>query len=468
MSGVDLRIAVIGAGISGLVAALRLRQRLGPQAVIDIYEATSMPGGLLASREVDGRLLDSGAESFIVRRPEAVTLIAELGLADHVVTPTARRPAVLAGGRLQGLPRPTLMGIPADVDSVADLITPDDRDRMRTERTRPFEWTPGVDISIGELVADRFGRSVVDRSVDPMLSGVYSSRSDDIGLRAALPQLAARLDGGAENLGAAVAGLLPPPSNAPVFGALDGGYRMLVARLLDASAATLHLEHPIGAVTPDPHGWAVDGDRYDGVVVASPAPAAAGLLAAGVPELAEPLLSIETASSALVLLAIAPGVDLPDNSGVLVATGESTAAKAITLSSRKWPHLADGPGLVRASFGRFGDPVDSVSDEALIAAAIADLSTVIGLSGSAGGIGPADVLDAAVQRWPVGLPRYAPGHRDLVAAVATARPSGLTLCGSAYDGVGVPACIARAGMAVDQLVTDLASAGTRSDGTMDP
>jgi len=462
------RVAVIGGGVSGLVAALRLRQRLGPHAVIDVFEASSSPGGLLASQLVDGLLLDSGAESFIVRRPEAVALIDELGLIDHVVTPTTRRPAVLAGGRLHPLPRPTLMGVPADVSAVTDLIDPVDRDRMLAEATRGLDWSSDGDVSIGEFVADRFGRSVVDRSVDPMLSGVYSSRSDDIGLRAALPQLAARLDAGADSLGAAVTSLLPPSSSAPVFGALDGGYRLLVDRLVEISGARVHLDHPVGALTPAAAGWALDDVAYDAVIVALPAPAAATLLSAGAPGLAAPLRRIETASSALVLLAIAPGVDLPDHSGVLVATGEATTAKAITLSSRKWSHLADGPGLVRASFGRYGDPVDDTPDRALIDAAITDLGTVVDLVGSGPGLRTGDVIDAVVQRWPVGLPRYAPGHRALVAELAVHRPSGLALCGSAYDGVGVPACIARAGVAVGQVVTDLAVAGGDADGTMEP
>ncbi|GGF41071.1 FAD-dependent oxidoreductase [Williamsia phyllosphaerae] len=468
MSESDPRVAVIGGGVSGLVAALRLRQRLGSRAVIDVFEASSAPGGLLASQRVDGLLLDSGAESFIVRRPEAVALIDELGLTDHVVTPTTRRPAVLAGGRLHPLPRPTLMGIPADVSSVGELIVPTDRELMLGEASRPLDWSSEGDVSIGEFVADRFGRSVVDRSVDPMLSGVYSSRSDDIGLRAALPQLAARLDAGAGSLGAAVTSLLPPSSSAPVFGALDGGYRLLVDRLIERSGARVHLDHPVGTLAPDGRGWAVDEEFFDAVVVALPAPAAAGLLADGAPALAEPLRRIETASSALVLLAIAPGVELPDHSGVLVATGEATTAKAITLSSRKWSHLSAGPGLVRASFGRFGDPVDDTSDQALVDAAITDLGAVVELSGSEVALTPGDVIDAAVQRWPVGLPRYAPGHRTLVAELAAHRPTGLALCGSAYDGVGVPACIARAGVAVGQVVTDLAITGAGPDGTMEP
>ncbi|MGJ0121371.1 FAD-dependent oxidoreductase [Williamsia sp. MIQD14] len=472
-TGRAVRIAVVGAGVSGLVAAYRLRQALGATAVVDVFDASDTPGGLLSSRRLDGQLLDSGAESFIVRRPEAVGLIEELGLADRVVRPTSRRPAILAGGRLRDLPRPTLMGIPANAGQVVDLAEPADVERMRGDVGRPMDWTPGSDRSVGELVADRFGRSVVDRSVDPMLSGVYSCRSDDIGLRASLPALAARLDSGAPDLTSAVNGLLPPPSTAPVFGALDGGYRLLVDRLVSAGGATMHLGSPVASVDAEGAGWTVTTDSgrqtsHDAVVVALPAPAAAAVVATAAPHVARGVATVATASTALVMLALAPDVALPDHSGVLMATGEATTAKAITLSSQKWAHLATagGPGLVRASFGRYGDPVDHLSDDDLVAAAVTDLSTVVELAGASRSITAADLVDATVQRWPVGLPRYAPGHRELVTSALADVPPGLVFCGAAYDGVGVPACIARAGVAAAQVVTHLADRGPHGGGTM--
>ncbi|MBT0567956.1 FAD-dependent oxidoreductase [Williamsia sp. CHRR-6] len=462
MSGSEPSVAVIGAGISGSVAAYRARAALGPAATIDVFEAASHPGGLLSARTVGGRTVDAGAESFIVRRPEAVALIAELGLDTHVVRPTGRRPALLATGVLRELPRPTLMGIPATVDAVDDVIAPADRALMADESRRPLSWSPGDDVAIGELVARRFGRSVVDRSVDPMLSGVYSCHSDDIGVRAALPQLAARLDAGAPSLGAAISSLLPPPSSAPVFGAIDEGYRLLIDTLLETAGTRLHRECAVSAVRPSGARWevhsATDTTVADAVLVCVPASAAALILADGVPEVAAALRRVEIAGSGLVLLALRDDLQLPDHSGVLVATGEATRAKAITLSSQKWSHLSGGPVLVRASFGRLGDPIDTIDDETLITSAVADLDLISGLSGGPS-IGAEDVIDAVVQRWPVGLPRYAPGHLDIVAAVAAGRPRGLALCGSAYDGVGVPACVKRADGAVAQIVGDLAATG---------
>lgn len=352
--------------------------------------------------------------------------------------------------------------------------------RIAAEPTRPLDWRPGSDIDVHSLVADRFGPQVVARSVDPLLGGVYAGTSATIGVRAAVPTLAAALDRGATSLTEAVRAALPAPSDAPVFGGLRDGYGALVAALVEASGAALVTAtaatriargRRVGAVTrtselaaPDTDrsvateahatsaGWVVDPiGRVDAVVLATPAPITARLLRTVDPVAAEAIAGIELSSSALVAMALPRETALPDNSGILVATGEPLRAKAFTLSSRKWPHLAAREvALVRASFGRFGDDAPlSWSDDDLVAAAVADLSTVTGL--------PIDPLDAVVQRWPGGLPQYAPGHTARIATLesALATVDGLAVAGAYLHGVGVPACVAAGTAAADRVLATL-------------
>ncbi|GAB18303.1 protoporphyrinogen oxidase [Gordonia effusa NBRC 100432] len=445
-----VRLAIIGGGLSGLTAAYVARRTLGSDAVIDVYERDERPGGILRSASVAGRQVDVGAEAFVVRRPEAVALIAELGLADQVVSPSGHRPAVWAGERLHALPSPSLMGIPANAAAVGDLVDDSDRVRIDAERHRRLGWAPGTDMSVGELIDDRFGPAVTARSVDPMLGGVYSSLSADIGVREAIPALAARLDAGASSVTEAVTGLLPSASTAPVFGAVRGGYRVVVDRLAEASGAHWHCGSA-PALSGVPGDWQVGGNAYDGVVVALPAPDAARLLADTVPDAAAELGKVAMAGSALVALALAPGIELPENSGVLVATGESLRAKAFTFSSRKWPHYeGSGAVWVRASFGRYTQPV-TADDEMLIDWATKDLAHVCEVAGFPIDSAP---IDAVVQRWPSGLPVYAPGHQASMMRVLAARPAGMGFAGAAYQGVGVPACIAQARAAVAAVVAD--------------
>jgi oxygen-dependent protoporphyrinogen oxidase len=50
-------------------------------------------------------------------------------------------------------------------------------------------------------------------------------------------------------------------------------------------------------------------------------------------------------------------------------------------------------------------------------------------------------LDETVTRWGGGLPQYGVGHLDLVRRLRAGLPAGVVVCGAAYDGVGVPACV---------------------------
>ena len=202
---------VVGGGISGLVAAYRLRVTAGPQASITLFDPADRLGGVLRTERVGGQLIDVGAEAFVARRPEVPALLAELGLAGTQVGTTGARPLIYSQGRLHPMPRDTLQGIPAQASSLVGLVDEATVARMVDERTRPFAWRRGSDPAVADLVGDRFGEQVVARSVDPLLAGVYAGSAATIGLRSAVPTLAAALDRGAANLTDAVREALPPP-----------------------------------------------------------------------------------------------------------------------------------------------------------------------------------------------------------------------------------------------------------------
>ena len=444
-----MRVAVVGAGISGLVAAYRLRAALGAELELVLVERRERIGGTLHTGVLAGGPVDLGAEAFVGRRPEIPALLRELGLADQLVHPSGRRPLIWAGGAAHPMPAGTLMGIPAHANSLAGLVDEATLRQIAAEPDRPLHWTSGDDVSVADLVAERFGAQVVSRSVEPLLGGVYAGLANSIGVRSALPGLAAALDAGAPNLTAAVSRALPPPSDAPVFGGIRDGYRVLLDALLAAADPELDVDTTAADLTRTSHGWRLEPvGECDAVVLATPAPVTADLLATSLPEAARAAARIELSSSAVVALALPADTPLPENSGILIATGESLRAKAFTLSSRKWPHLADRDvAIVRASFGRFGDDsLLALSDTELVTAAPEDLATVTGIS-----IRP---FASAVQRWRSGLPQYAPGHTEIVSAIesAVAATPGLAVAGAYLHGVGVPACAASGTAAAEQIL----------------
>lgn len=442
-----MRVGVVGGGISGLAAAHRLRTAR-PDAEVTLFEAGDRLGGVLRTVELAGEAFDTGAEAFLARRPEVPALLDELGLAGALVHPGGSSPTVLAAGRVRALPTATLMGVPSTPESLQGLLSPAALARVRAEATVPLRWAPGDDPSVAELVGGRLGAEVVARSVDPLLGGVYSGSASSLGVRASVPALAAALDAGAPTLLAAVAAALPVPRpGVPVFGALRGGYGVLVDAL--AVGTPVCLGARATAVTRSRAGWdvVVDGhtEAFDAVVLAVPAPALARLLGRAV--------DVELASVAVVGLAYDGLPQLPDTSGLLVSSGEALHAKAFTHSSRKWPHLSGGPVRLRASLGRFGAAeVLQRTDHELVDLVRSDLRAVHGIT--------ADPVDTVVQRWPDGLPQYAPGHPRVVERleVAVAALPGLEVAGSLLHGVGVPACIASGRSAADRVAAHLGAA----------
>ena len=210
-----------------------------------------------------------------------------------------------------------------------------------------------------------------------MLSGVYAGSAATIGIRSAAPTLAAALDAGAASLTDAGRRALPGSTRGPVFGAIEGGYQVLLDELV-ARSRLRWVQTSVTHIAPDGPGWSLRDDEgshwhADGVIVAVPAPRLAPLLTEIAPAAAAAAARIPVASAAVLALAVPGGTPLPQQSGVLVASGERLRTKAITLSTRKWGARGNAE-LLRLSFGRFGDQVArDTSDTDLQAWALADL-----------------------------------------------------------------------------------------------
>ncbi|MFK8910251.1 protoporphyrinogen oxidase [Streptomyces sp. YS-3] len=454
-------IVVVGGGISGLAAAHRL---LESGARVTVLEAAGRLGGKLLAGEIAGARVDLGAESMLARRPEGVALAREVGLGDRL-TPPAATAAIWTRGVLRPMPRNHLMGVPADPASLTGIVSAEGLARIAQDHELPSTEV-GEDIGVGEFVARRVGREVVDRLVEPLLGGVYAGDAYRLSMRAAVPQLYALarengslLDGVARVQAKAAAG---PRDGSPVFMGLDGGMGTLplaVADAVRAGGGLIRTGTPVRALTRTAAGWLVRTDspeapaiEADGVVLASPAGPASALLAAESPSAAAELATVEYASMALVTMAFrrADLEHLQRRSGFLVPSVDGRTIKASTFSSYKWQWVTDrAPDLfvLRTSIGRYGEEEHLERDDAdLVAMSLGDLGEAVGLA--------AKPVASEVTRWTGGLPQYPVGHLARVARVrdAVAKLPGLRICGAAYDGVGIPACVAGARRAADEII----------------
>ena len=452
------RLVVVGAGITGLAAAFEWRRRR-PEDEIVVLEAGNRIGGKLHRIELAGHWYDTGPEAMLARVPEALALVEALGLGHRLVAPaTTQASVVLSDGR-HALPAGTVLGVPATADGLEGLLTAEGVVRVRAEADLPLLRLDG-DVSVGSLLRERLGDEVVDRLVEPLLGGVYAGRSDELSLRATMPGLAAQLPAAgsvraaaeaARNAGVRSRG----DADGPVFATVADGIGSLPEALVAASRADVRLRTPAHGLRRTATGLelsigpvaAPELLTADAVVVTAPAPKAARLLAQAVPGAVEPLRGIPYASMAVVAMAF-PQQDVDAGSGLLVPPVAGRLVKGVTVSSAKWPHLADGPVLVRSSVGRYRDEEQlQRDDEELTAAVVADVADLLHLARP-------EPLETRLVRWGGGLPQYLVGHRDRVAAVraAVAAVPGLAIAGAAFDGVGVPACIRDAYRAVETLL----------------
>jgi oxygen-dependent protoporphyrinogen oxidase len=455
------RVVVIGAGIAGLAAAHELGLR--PEADVLVLEASSAIGGKLRLGQLAGLPVDLGAEALLARRPEGVELAHGVGLGRSVITPLTTSARVFADGALHPLPAKTLMGIPSDVDSVrvSGLLSDDALERIAAERQAPGLPPLEQDMSVGALVRERLGREVLDRLVEPLLGGVYAGRADQLSLRATIPALAARLGSvGGSVVDAAqtvTANAARTTATDPVFISMAGGLGQLALAVANDGAFTVRTGVTVRSVTRTTTGFALtcgpvaDPEliEADAVIVATPAAKAAGLLAGVTPAASTELAEIEYSSMAIVSLAFRD-VTPPQGSGLLVGDSERASVKAITISSQKWPGTPAGLTLLRASVGRIGDVRDLQRDDGELTDLVrADLIRLTGIT--------AEPIDSIVTRWGGGLPQYAVGHVERVIRIRDAVEAlpGLAVCGAAYDGVGIPACIASAHRAAKQVLGSL-------------
>ncbi len=456
------RVVVVGAGIAGLAAAHRLLRR---GVGVTVLEASDRVGGKLLPGEIAGARVDFGAESMLARRPEAVALAREVGLTGRLQPPATASASLWTRGALRPMPKGHVMGVPGTAAALAGVLSEEGLARVERDADLP-RTEVGDDVAVGEYVADRVGREVVDRLVEPLLGGVYAGDAYRISMRSAVPQLyqaALTHDSLTEAVREIQAKAAANQQTGPVFMGIEGGVGSLplaVAQSVRERGGEILTGSAVTELRREPSGWrVVAGDRVlhaDAVVVAVPAPAAAALLRTESPQAAAELTAIEYASMALVTLAYRrTDVTLPEGSGFLVPPVDGRTIKASTFASQKWGWIADeNPDLLvlRTSVGRHRETeILQRDDTDLVEVSRHDLRQATGLD--------ATPLQTRVTRWTDGLPQYPVGHHARVARIRehVGDLPGLAVCGAQYDGVGIPACIASAYAAVDQIGGDLSA-----------
>ena len=459
------RIAIVGGGISGLAAAFTLEEqrRAGIELEYILYEASPRLGGVLRTEMIDGCLVEAGPDSFVTEKPWAADLCRVLGLGDELIgsNDADRKTYILTRGRLVEMPDGLMFMVPTKIlpTGMSPLFSWKTKMRMAQELFHPPRAVDR-DESVADFVERHYGREMVDRLADPLLSGVYGGESSSLSVRAVLPRFV-EMERNHGSLGRAMLAArkkMPKGSRKaapPLFTSLKQGMQHLaeavVARLTPSSLVT---NTPVQAIQRDDLGWVVSAgmqsDHFDSVVLALPGAAAANALRMVSSELAVELGAIEYSSSITVGLGYDAEVrhSLPPGFGFLVPRSEGKRLLAATFVHNKFPHRApEDRALLRCFFaGRNADSVWPLSDDQIVGIVRNELQQIIGLR--------AAPLFARVYKWKSAMAQYSVGHLDRLDRIERLRQQlpGLALAGNAYRGIGVPDCVRSGREAAKQAV----------------
>ncbi len=464
-----LRIAIVGGGITGLAAAHRLLE-LQPKVAssVTLFEASPRLGGVVGTQHIGDYTLELGPDSFITNKPWAVNLCRRLGIEDRLIPTDARyrRSLVLRRGRPVAVPEGFQLMTPARVWPVltSPIFSWWGKVRMGCEYFLPAKQDVH-DESLGHFVRRRFGQEVLDRLVQPLVGGIYTSNPERLSLRATLPRFldmeqqhgslirasrtAAKSAGANEHASGARYGL---------FATLAGGTQELVQVLADriSREAQIHVGCPVTRLVPlESGGYELTAQGqppqiFDRVILTLPTYRVAELVQPFAAEWSRALREIEYASTTIVVSGhrLADIRHPLDAFGLVIPAIEHRRILAVSFTSRKFPNRApEGHVQLRTFVGGAMQPeYFGLSDEDTKQLVREELREILGVTGTPD--------FEVVARYPRSMPQYHVGHLERVQRIRelAAQFPGLGLAGSSYDGVGLPDSIHSGEQAAEQAV----------------
>jgi oxygen-dependent protoporphyrinogen oxidase len=429
-----MKIAIIGAGISGLTTAFYLKQRR-PDWELTIFDEGARTGGTMRTVDVEGFRFEAGGNGFLTNKPDSLKLVEDCG-AGSLLLPSSElaRKRFIFNGALHPLPESPQAFLKSG------LLTWSQKLRVAGELFIPPRREGGEE-SLQQFGYRRVGKGLTDVFLDAMTAGIYGTTPAKVSVNAAFP-LVVSLE---QEYGGLFKGMMAKRKKQAGPGGIlmsfKGGVGTLVEHLCQRIEAEWHLGQPVAGISRDGARWRVESPdmsrSFDQVVVSAQAYAAAGMFRRSDPELSRLMQAIEYTPIAVVGLGYRSLQHPLDGFGLLTTTSAKLPVLGILWDSSIFPDRApEGCKSVRIMIGGQRNPeLARQEPPELLQTAMAGLAQTMRVTQDP------DVV--FTHRWDRGIPHYVVGHLDRVEAIfdRVRQHSGLHLVCNAYRGIAMNDCV---------------------------
>ncbi len=423
---------VVGAGVSGLAAALALQERgLNPV----VLESSMTPGGCVASVEQEGYLCESGPNSFRLSRPESAEWMGRHGILDAAIdaAPAAKKRFLVKQG--------SLVALPHSLGSFFSASIPSWGARARLLRECFVSRGKDKNETVAGFIRRRLGAEWLDEMMGPLVSGIYAGDPERLVLRHALPRLY-RLE---QNHGSLIRGALAKRKGPQFYARLlswPRGLKELPERMASSLKGGIHYGCPVSSMSRNGNAFRIFTPRGEWstskLVVATPAAVTSRFMKELGGE-ADPLENIPQSSLVVVHLGWSRAhVRHPlDGFGGLIRRGAGFRSLGVLFSSTLFPERSPPDHVLVTVFlgGRLDPEAVGLDEKELARIAEAECGTLLGTSSAPS--------FTRVTRWKSAIPQYEKGHDAVLEACRQAelRHPGLRLTGNYRHGVSLEDCL---------------------------
>lgn len=461
------RIAIVGAGITGLSSAYFIK-KARPDIEVTIYEASNRVGGKIQTYRTEGYTIELGPESYLGRKQIMTDIAKDIGLEEQLVTNKTGQSYIYAKNKLYPIPGGSILGVPTDIKPFlkTKLISPLGKVRASFDLFKKPLQIDG-DISVGSFFRARLGDEILENLIEPLMGGIYGTNIDDLSLMTTFPEFKER----EEQFGSLIKGMryekeqrkkqrqLYPGAPKGQFKQFRHGLSSFIEHLRDyiiEQGVTIKYNTSVQDITIEQKKYVIktenEAHSYDSVLVTTPHQKFLEWF--GNDPAFDYFKKMDSTTVATVVLAFDESniINNYDGTGFVIARTSDTKITACTWTSKKWPFTTPkGKVLLRAYVGKPGDTVvDDHTDEEIVNIVKKDLSQMMTFKGSPD--------FSIVNRLPKSMPQFHIGHIEQIKSIQSHIRNNyprLRITGASFEAVGLPDCIQQGKDAVKEILNEI-------------